>query len=182
MNRVIEKKHIAVPLSRFSWPGKIRRLAVSECPAFFPADLCVKNEMVHILFHTEGCRPLRDMPSLKSTQGLEILKELIQHLSAARDWMWYPEELVISFDTVWIGTDGHVRLLCIPDSQELSLYRRLNLFTESLKKTVPEYEKDILSELQSQWMDRPHPVHRILGAIDRMILELQEYSSYHFIK
>ena len=182
MRRIAEKKHIAVPLSRFSWPGKVYRLARSESPAFFSSDVTVQGETVHICFKTEGYRPLKEIGALTCIQCLGILKELLQHLAAARDWMWYPEQIVISPDTVWIGTDGHVRLLCIPDSREISLFRRLELFTENLKSLTDASEKDVLSRLQREWMDRPHPSYRIVGAIDRMILDLQEYSSYRFIK
>ena len=182
MNRIIEKKRITVPLSRFPWPGKILRLGRSECPAFFPADISVRGDSVHICFRTEGYRPLKDCADLTAVQCLIILKELLRNLAAARDWMWYPETLVITADTVWISTDGRIRLLCIPDSQELSLFRRLDYFTDSLKRMTAESEQEALSVLQEKWMREPHPVHRILGGIDRMILDLQEYSSYHFIK
>ncbi len=182
MKRIAEKKHIAVPLSRFSWPGKIHRLARSECPAFFSADVTVQGEIVHICFRTEGYQPLRAVKTLTVIQCLGILKELIQQLTAAGDWMWYPEQLVISPDTVWIGADGHVRLLCIPDSREIALFRRLHLFTESLKRLAETPQTDVLSEFQQHWMDQPHSAYRIMGALDRMILDLQEYSSYRFIK
>ena len=59
MRRFAEKKHIAVPLSHFSWPGKVHRLARSECPAFFSADVTVQGETVHICFRTEGYWPLK---------------------------------------------------------------------------------------------------------------------------
>ena len=182
MRRIAGKKHIAVPLSHFSWPGKVYRLARSECPVFFSADVTIRGEMVHICFKTEGYRPLKEIGTLTIIQCLGILKELIQHLTAAVDWMWYPEQIVISFDTVWIGRDGHIRLLCIPDSRELALFKRLALFTENLKRFTDASGKDILSGLQREWMDRTHLSHRIMGAIDRMILDLQEYSAYRFIK
>ena len=182
MRRIAGKKYIAVPLSRFSWPGKVYRLARSECPAFFSADITVQGETVHICFNTEGYRPLKEIGTLTGIQCLGILKELLQHLAAACDWMWYPEQSVISADTVWIGQDGHIRLLCIPDSFELALFRRMGLFIESMKKLTDASGKDILSRLQREWLDRPHPSHRIVGAIDRMILDLQEYSAYRFIK
>ena len=182
MRRIAGKKHIAVPLSRFSWPGKVYRLARSECPAFFSADVTVQGETVHICYKTEGYRPLKEIGTLTGIQCLGILKELLLHLTAACDWMWYPEQIVISPDTVWIGRDGHIRLLCIPDSGELALFRRLELFTENLKRLTDASGKDILSELKKEWMDRPQSYHRMAGAIDRMILDLQEYSSCPFIR
>lgn len=182
MIRTIEKKHIALPLSRFAWPGKIRRLARSECPVFFPADVSVQDQTVHICFRTEGYRPLKEIPELTAIQALGILKELIQKVHIAGDWMWYPDKLVLSPDTVWVSTDGRIRLLCIPDSRKMELFRRLNLFAESIKKLIPESEQSSISQLQKQWFCRSHPVHRTVGGIDRMILDLQEYSSYHFIK
>ena len=182
MRRIAVKKHIAGPLSRFSWPGKVCRLARSECPAFFSADVTVQGETVHICFRTEGYWPLKESGTLTGIECLEILKELIHHLTEARDWMWYPEQTVISPDTVWIGTDGQIRLLCVPDSCELALFRRLNIFTESMKRLTDASGKHILSCLQREWIDKSHPDYKIMGAIDRMILDLREYSSYHFIR
>ena len=181
MNRIIIKKHIAVPASRFSWPGKIRRLALSECTAFFPADVMVREETVHLFFRTEGYRPLKDIRTLASDQCLGILKELLQQLETARDWMWHPDTLVLTPDTVWLRDDGHVRLLCIPDSREVAGWQRMHLFAEGLKGLTDPEGVRLLSRLQSEWLQQPQPAFRITGAIDRMILEQQEYSSYRFI-
>lgn len=182
MNRILTKKHIAVPISRFSWTGKIRRLTTSDCSAFFPAEAVVQGEIVHIFFRTDDYFPLKETQTLNAVQCLGILKELIQHLEAARDWMWFPETMVLNSDTVWMGRDGHIRLLYIPDSRELPQFRRLSLFAEQLKKFSDTDGQKATAMLQHQWLDKPHPAHRILSGIDRLILDLQEYSSCPFIR
>lgn len=182
MNRTVLKTHIAVPAERIPYPGKIRALASSSCPAFFSADVTIKDNVVHIYYSTGEFLPLKDAGLLIPEKALMVMKTVVHNQNMARDWMWYPEEYVLSDDTVWVDSAGSVRFLWIPDSIKQAGHRSLYGLAEQMKSFTSEEGKEVLTRLQQNFFLKPCLPQQILSGIDRMMMELREYSSYSFIK
>ena len=182
MNREYLKKHIAVPVTAFSYPGRIRSLTAGSCPVFFPADGVIRGNLVHLYFFTEGYHPLKQESSLSARQCLLLMKEIVRACRTAGDWLWDMEEMVLSMQTVWINDIGHIRFLCIPDDRKESEYRKLYRLAEEMKRHTDQAGKEFLGELQHTCFAKSEPYRIIISQTEQLIRQLEEYSPFLFIK
>ncbi len=169
------KRIIPVPVSCFSSSGKISSLAAAECPAFFPADVILLQDTVHLCYSTEGYRPLSRCRELKAEQVFAVVKAVICQVETARDWMWFPDEYVISEDTVWMNSKGQVRMLFVPDDKPVPYSRRLQCFFHGLKRLSEPAVSFYLQTLQELIRSEPVRAEQLLSEIDQMHAEVQSY-------
>lgn len=175
MIEYVIKKNVTVPVSQFSGSHKIHSLASSRCPAFFPADVVLTQNNVHLRYSTSGYQPLSKHRGLGADSVLETVKRVIQNIQTARDWMWFPEDYLLTADTVWINAEGLTKILCVPDRSEVSGSRRLCLFLHNLEKTAEQSEVLYLRLLQDMAAAGNVRTEQLLSEIDQMIAEVRSY-------
>lgn len=176
MIKYVLKKRISVPEANFSSSAKIRVLAAGDCPAFFPADVIQSGNSIHLCYSTGNYQSLRRWSNLTSEQVFGAVRAVLIHVEAARDWMWFPEEYVISSDTVWMDITGRVRILCIPENKEVSYSHRMQCFLHDLKRLSEPAVSSCIELLQEQIAAGNLQTERLLSEIDLMMAELQSYS------
>jgi len=169
------KMTVTLPKERFRHPFKIYGLAASDCPAFFPADIIEMDKTVHIRYSTAGYRPLAYCSNLGPVQTLMVLQAVIRNAEMACDWMWFPEEYVISCNTVWINSCGKVRMLYIPDHSFRPYFRRLHSFLHELKKAAEPSVHILLQTIQNMISERTMQTSKLLSEIDQLLAEVQSY-------
>lgn len=126
-------KRVSFPVSALPFPSACDRLAASACPVFFPASIIRNGEQIQVFFSTEGFKRLRDLKAVPADFLLLIVKEILKALEVCRDRFWFPEELIFSTDTIYVSTEGQVRLLYIPDGRNISAEKKLAALLHSMK-------------------------------------------------
>ena len=169
-------KIISLPSSRFSYSGKIRTLAASSCPAFFPASVLERENKVWIHYRVEGFRPLKLCRNLNSEEVLLLAKSALRQMGICRDWLWYPESLVLSEDTVWVDVSLNVKFLCIPDNGSCDVRQRFCSLLHGMKKSTDENGVWFLERVQKLAVSSTISVHKLFYEIDQMIAEARSYS------
>ena len=175
MIEYVRKKNVAVPVSQFSGFHKIHSLASSRCPAFFPADVILTQNNVHLRYSTAGYQPLSKQQEMRTDSVLGVVKKVLQCVQTARDWMWFPEDYLLTADTVWINSEGLTKILCVPDRSEVSGSRRLCLFLHNLEKTAEPSAALYLRLLQDMAAAGNVRTELLLSEIDQMIAEVRSY-------
>ena len=128
-----EIRRVTFPVEVLPFQAASRRLAAGTCPAFFPADVILQGEQVQVIYHTDGYRQLRDMKNVTSSVLLEIIKEVLKQMDICRDWLWLPEKLVMSLDTIYVNEKNQIRILYIPEKKTISESRKLAGLLHSMK-------------------------------------------------
>ena len=175
MIEYVRKKNVTVPVSQFSGSHKIHSLASSRCPAFFPADVILTQNNVHLRYSTAGYHPLSKQQEMRTDSVLEVVKKVIQCVQDARDWMWFPQDYLLLADTVWINSEGLIKILCIPDRSAKSGTGRFCTFLHDLKRTAQPSAASYLQFLQDMCADGNMRTELLLSEIDQMIAEVRSY-------
>ncbi|MGN0713737.1 MAG: DUF6382 domain-containing protein [Anaerovoracaceae bacterium] len=128
-----EIRRVTFPVQRLPFQAASQRLAAGTCPAFFPADVILQGEQIQVIYHTEGYRQLRGMRNVPAYDLLEIIKEILKQLDICRDWLWMPEEMVLSVDTIFVNEHNRIRILYIPEKKCVSESRKLAGMLLSMK-------------------------------------------------
>lgn len=126
-------KRVSFQVSALPFPSACERLAASACPSFFPASIVQNGKQIQVFFSTEGFRRLRDLEAVPADFMLLIVKEIMKALEACRDRFWFPEEMILSADTIYVNAVGQVRLLYIPDGLNISVEKKLAALFHSMK-------------------------------------------------
>ena len=128
-----EIRKVTFPVQGLPFQAAGQRLAAGTCPAFFPADVILQGEQMQVIYHLEGYRQLRDMRNVPASDLLEIVKEILKQLDICRDWLWMPEEMVLSVDTICVNKENQIRILYIPEKKCVSEIRKLTGLLHSMK-------------------------------------------------
>ena len=175
-------KHISVHSSAVSSPAKLKCIASSSCTSFFPANVLLKKEKIHFYFAVDGFCPLKESGMLSASRILQIFRETVKLAAEASDWMWYPDDYVLSLETIWMNHTGKLKIICIPVSQTRMKYSSFFCLADAMKYIADEEGKIILSELQHRYLSGSESCRFILSGIDQMLMEMQSYSPYALIK
>ncbi|MDY3239286.1 MAG: DUF6382 domain-containing protein [Anaerovoracaceae bacterium] len=133
-----EIRRVTFPVQVLPFQAAGRRLAAGVCPAFFPADVILQGEQMQVFYHTEGYRQLRGMRNVPASALLEIIKGILKQLDTCRDWLWMPEEMVLSVDTIFVNEEYQIRILYIPEKKSVSENRRLTGLLHTMKGIADE--------------------------------------------
>ena len=178
---LIKKKRITIPLKRLPYPGKICSLTSSSCPAFFPASAVTDGGMIHLYYSVEGYRPLKQCRNLSAEQVLCIAKSVLRNISSCRDWLWFPEDYVLSADTVWVNGQGTVRFLCIPDPDGPKGLKRFCGLLSSMEQCTDETGIRYLQQLKKTAVSENLTPAGLQYEVDQLIAAVRSYSAYHSI-
>lgn len=165
----------AVPKERFPHSVKIQVLISAECEAFFPADVFFTDNVVHLRYSTGNYKSLKSCETMNTVQALDLVKTVIRLRTEAQDWLWFPEEYVLSADTVWINPQGKIRMLCIPDGRRIAGNQRMNGFLYDLKKLSEPAASSWLQILQEIVLSGSEETEQLIGEIDLLTAEVQSY-------
>lgn len=133
-----EIRRVTFPVQVMPFQAAVSRLAAGTCPAFFPADVILQGEQMQVIYHMKGYRQLRGMRNVPASDLLEIVKEILKQLDICRDWLWMPEEMVLSVDTVCVNDENQTRILYIPEKKCVSESRKLTGLLHSMKGITDE--------------------------------------------
>lgn len=133
-----EIRRVTFPVQVLPFQAAVSRLAAGTCPAFFPADVILQGEQMQVFYHTEGYRQLRGMRNVPASALLEIIKGILKQLDICRDWLWMPEEMVLSVDTIFVNEEYQIRILYIPEKKSVSENRRLTGLLHTMKGIADE--------------------------------------------
>ena len=95
--------------------------------------------------------------------------------------MWFPEEYVLSVDTVWYSPDGSVRFLCIPDTGPGKGVQRFCGLLHGMKPCTDSSGVWCLCRLQELAEQEMLPPSKLLSEIDLMAAQVQSYSGIPLI-
>ncbi len=175
MMEYVIKRNIAISSYQFPYAEKVDRLLVGVCPVFLPVDIVKTEKIIHLRYTITGYENLRKAKKLQSIPLLHMIRKLLKNIQLAKDWMWYPEEYILSLDTVCISNSGEVRIMYIPDEHKISFITKLhNFFYQLRKAAVPaalphiEFLDGLLSESEFRY-------EGFISEIDRRIAEVQSY-------
>lgn len=132
MKKIIK---ICLQASRLPYATAAEKLACSACPGIFPADIIgsEKGERLELYYHVEGFRKLGDITSMAPEEVLRLILAAAANIQTCSSWFWFPEEYVLSEDTVYVKNPDQVCFLWIPDRQKMSASRRFSCLLHSLK-------------------------------------------------
>ena len=66
------------------------------------------------------------------------IEKVLKQLDICRDWLWMPEEMVLSVDTVCVNDENQTRILYIPEKKCVSESRKLTGLLHSMKGITDE--------------------------------------------
>lgn len=166
-----DKIRVVFDRRALSFPAALECLAAEKCRGFFPAEIITEGNRVEAWFHVEGWHRLKDEELISPVQVLLLAKSVLLAVDECRDWLWFPEDYVLSLDTVFTDGKGHVRFLCIPERSKLSEYRRMENFLRALEKKTSGKGAGYLEECIGLLKEKPLHTRRLIASLDQILEE-----------
>ena len=102
------------------YEGRMEPLLCGKCEAFLPASMISGKEGVRLCFQTDGYKRLASLKRLTALQILDVVGKVMQNMKLCREYLYYPEDYVLSPDTVYCSNEGKVRFLYLPSDRKIS--------------------------------------------------------------
>ncbi|MCI8610074.1 MAG: hypothetical protein HFE73_10555 [Firmicutes bacterium] len=171
-----EKRMIVIKKSQLPYAGKEELLASSVCPAVFPANVVMEEEQLRIFYETEGWQPLARREQLDAVEFLTLMNSVLQNMEKMRGWLLFPEEYVLSEQTVYIPSGffdeiNQVRFIYIPDGQKISAAKRMGCFLYGLREKLTENSMMYLEMLTPLLTIENLDTKRLLIFLDNLLTE-----------
>jgi len=175
-----DKVRIVFDREALPYESACRKLASGACPVFFPVDFLEEENRIQAFFHVKGYHRLRDEKNMTASEILTLIKSVLKNMQICRDWFWFPENYVLSADTVYIRNVHDVRFVYIPDRQHISASRRLNGFLQSLKKHTGERGIMYLETCMRFFDGEYLATRQLLAFLDQRLMEEYEYEKQSY--
>ena len=145
MNNIVR---IRMEAGRLPYETAAEKLVCSACPGIFPADVIrhAGDEKLEICYHVGGFQKLSAVPFLQPEEVIRLVAAVLYNLQICRDWFWFPEEYVLSEDTVYLMTPDKVCFTWIPDREQDGAEHRFVCLLHSLKKKTSERGRRYLDQ------------------------------------
>lgn len=175
MMEYVIKRNIAVFSYQFPYSEKVDRLLGGACPLFLPVDIVRTEKIIHLRYTITGYKTLRNTKELQSILLLKMVRVLLKNMQLAKDWMWYPEEYILSLDTVCISNSSEVRIMYIPDEHKTSFLTKLHNFFYQLRNVAVPEALPHIEFLDGLLRESEFRYEGFISEIDRRIAEVQSY-------
>ena len=131
--------YVTIEAFQLPYEGKLDSLLHGRCQAFLPVSLIRKEEKLRLCAQTDGYRRLSSLNLLKAAELLEILSKVIRNMKSCRDFLYYPEDYVLSPDTIYQAKRGEqIRFLYVPSDRKISESKALKNLCHRLKSLTTE--------------------------------------------
>ena len=143
-------------------------LLSGSCSAVLPMDLYRGRKFCFGVYHTAGMQCLRQCEHLTADQALRAAGALLQMQEVCRDHLLFPEDYVLSLDTLYTKRDyTELQLLFIPAAQKENPLKSLLYLLQSMKKLTSPCGADYLTALQELLQAYSCGSERVLGSLQQ---------------
>lgn len=142
---------IRIRYDNLPYDGILEALGEGICTGIFSGQIFQSSEVVQVGYDVSGFLSLRTYGrhhEITAAEALSILWDLLMLIEQCRKWLWFPEQYVISLDTVWMDKENCLKILWIPDKQNICEVYRIQCFIQELKEVTALEAKEYLSQVQ----------------------------------
>ena len=134
----------------------------NKCEGILPFSRLRDGEINIGVYNCEGYMPLRELSNVSGLIALRILELLINTVEQLKDYLFYPDEYIISTDTIFINRDyTNLKFMYIPYKLRLSERRYYKNMVFYLEKVTTEIGREYLEKALVYMDSNPKYVHLI---------------------
>lgn len=124
---------------QLGYEGKLDLLVEGVCRGIFPISIVKNTDGISGFYTTAGYKRLSECKKLTAEKVLTVVEKTIAAMEECNQYLIFPEEFVISLDTVYIKEDFEkVKFTYVPDKSKLGAGKKLFLFLGELKIITTE--------------------------------------------
>lgn len=168
------EKKITVKMDAQVLPYTMRldTLISGVCPAFFPVSVRQVGKRLLLTCDPSGYRQLKHWARLDGQQILQMAYAVVQAIEAGKEYLFFPEEYVISVDTVYLREDlSQGRLIFAPVTTPQSATTNLLHFFHTLQERTTDNGRMYLDTLCTLLGAETLRYRRVLAFIHELLTE-----------
>lgn len=162
-----EKRIVNLKPELLAAPYILEILLHGGCGMILPFSLMQGKDFCFGVYHTGGYLPLRRTGKMSAEQVLTLAEKILRLVDTCRDYLLFPEEYVLSPDTLYVCRDfSEVKLLYRPMSGKTRTSSGLQDLLQELKPFTTGNGRHFLQLLQ-ELLDRGDwKTDRIIGRLE----------------
>ena len=147
-------------------------LARGDCKAFLHASFVYEEQKVRIYYETTGYKRLSSWKEVQAKDLLCVIEKLIQSMELARDYLFFPEEYILSTDSIYLNDEmDALKLIYIPADRKISASKSMENFLNAFGRITTENGRMYLHTLKYLLTAEDIKYEKILYFIDELITE-----------
>lgn len=155
------------------YPQKAETVTCGKCPCILPLTIIREEQDIRGMYNTEGYIRIASLKNISAAMILTIAERTLECTEMCRNWLLFPEQYVLSSDTVYISEDFRtVKLAYIPQRRKYSENSAIAAFIHSLKSVTTENGRTYLDTLASMLECRNIKISRVTGFIEQLKQEI----------
>ena len=158
---------------RFAYRKKYETVISGICPAILPLNIVKSGDCIRGIYRTEGFVRLSSLSDISAARILTAAERIIECTEICRDYLLFPEEYVLTADTVYISEDFRtVKLAYIPVKPHCSEKKAIAGLIRSLKRITTENGRMYLETLGTMLECSNLKVSKVTGFIEHLKQEI----------
>lgn len=159
--------------SRFAYRKKYETVISGICPVILPLNIVKCGDCTRGMYRTEGFVRLSSLSGVSAARILTVAERIIEFTEICRDYLLFPEEYVLTADTVYISEDFRtVKLAYIPVRPCCSEKKVMAGLIHSLRSITTENGRMYLDTLTTMLECSNLKVSKVTGFIEHLKQEI----------
>lgn len=155
------------------YPQKADVLVSGCCEAILPMSMICVGEGKTGIYNTEGYKSLSSMKNINASEILLLVKKVLIMRDICSDYMFFPEEYVLSTETVYLSEkNGDTKLTYISTKNGTSGDKSMIYFLQRLKQLTTDNGQLYLETLIQLFLCENLRTERIIGFIEKLRYEI----------
>lgn len=155
------------------YPEKAGKLVSGCCEAILPMSMIHNGESKIGIYNTDGYKQLSSMENINASEILLLAKKVLIMRDICSDYLFFPEEYILSTETVYLSEDNdNVKLTYIPICDRISGDKSMIYFLRQLMRHTTENGQQYLETLLRFFLCENMREEQTIGFIEKLRYEI----------
>ena len=156
------------------YESKVERLTAGICNEILPLSIIKNRKITKGIYHTDGYKKVSDVGILSAMQVLSVIEGVIAMSEKLKNNFFFPEEYILSPDTVYIDAKfENYKLAYIPAKERCRAEKSLSGFIGCMRKFTTPDGMLYLDTLRNLVESGSLKSERMIGFIERLKGEIR---------
>ncbi len=170
MNNIV---NVDLSKAAINFPQKIEALIAGQCPQIIPLNAVISDDFTRGIYNTSGYVRLSSLKNMSAFNILNIAERTLECIETCKDYLFFPDEYVLSIDTVYIKEDfKEAKLLYIPEKRTSGENGAVSYFIFSLKSLTTENGRTYLDTLGNMMECKNLRISRVIAFVEELKREI----------
>lgn len=158
------------------FPERKEILLMGRCRAIMPLNMVGEGSAAFGIYNTSGYRRISSGDIFTAWEVIQIAEKTLECIEICRDYLIFPDEYVLSADTVYVSPDlKEIKLVYIPDDRTCGENTVVSAFVYSLKKYTTDNGRTYLDTLGKLLESQNLKYSRVIGFAEELKREIRLY-------